>query len=262
MTLQIGLSSMLLKSTADLSGRNIVISNPVRFQSSFTFLNNHNLLLKRQLKHSKRKLKKISSIVTTTSKYHQHTPSCDPSAGTNDPRSIPQLMNRKHKFHSLPRVPSTKHLDRNEINLSALYSGYRPMFINPRHFDASSSNNTSTLYEFSMNLEEPNSIWYNSATGLETFDEWENIPNAVMKDLKPFVPPNASGLTREKKNSEHKQYTRLHDPDPNTEGEVSGVQLSADSAEILERMAGLLKKRKGRKKPVFTLIHSKKYPHN
>ena len=212
------------------------------------------MLIKKQLKQSKRKAKRLSSTVTTTSKYHQRSPCADLSAGSNDPKAIPAL-NRKYKFYSLPRVPSTGHIDREEVNLSALYSGYRPMFFNHKHFDASNNTNTSTLYEFSMDFEEPNPMWYNSATGLETFEEWDNIPNSVIRDLKPFVPPPAARAKPVAKQTEEVAQV-------DTTQTQQQQPLVADPAALLEQMSGLLQKRKGRKKPVFTLIHSKKYPHN
>ena len=236
----------LLKSSMGISPRCMMTASAsVRFESSFSFLGNPGMLLKKQLKQSKRKAKRLSSTVTTTSKYHQRSPCADLSAGSNDPKAVAAL-NRKYKFYSLPRVPSTGHLDREEVNLSALYSGYRPMFFNHKHFDASNSTNTSTLYEFSMDMDEPNPMWYNSATGLETFEEWDNIPSAVINELKPFVPPPPSGVKKAVSKD-----TVTQQP-----------QLVADPAALLEQMSGLLQKRRGRKKPVFTLIHSKKYPHN
>lgn len=233
-----------------------------RYQSSFTFLNNHTFMLKKQTKQSKRRSKRLSPTVTTTSKYHQHTPFSDLSAGSNDSKMLAGL-NSKYKLYSLPRVPSTRHLDRDEINLSALYSGYRPMFINPKRIDASNNSNTSTLYEFSMKFDEPDSMWYNSATGLETFNEWDNIPTSVMKDLKPFVPP--APLKKEKvaqatsKENLTTQASSSSSSSPVTSGNGS---LTTDPAALLEQVSGLLQKKRGRKKPVFTLIHTKKYPHN
>ncbi|CAB4252712.1 Pet20p [Maudiozyma barnettii] len=241
-----------MKSASVISPNQIITKIPMRFQSSFTFLNNHNLILKKQAKQSKRRNKRLSPTVTTTSKYHQHTPFTDLSAGSNNPKVLAGLS-KKYKLYSLPRVPSTRHLDRESINLSALYSGYRPMFFNPKHLDASNNTNTSTLYEFSMNLEEPNSMWYNSAAGLETFNEWDNIPTSVMKELKPFVPPAPVNI---KKTSQVTIDTLAK------EEESRSTTLQADPAALLEQVSGLLQKRRGRKKPVFTLIHTKKYPHN
>ena len=240
------------------SKRSIVQSNSTkRYQSSFTFLNNHTFMSKKQTKQSKRKSKRLSPTVTTTSKYHQHTPFSDLSAGSNDSKILAGL-NSKYKLYSLPRVPSTRHLDRDEINLSALYSGYRPMFINPKRIDASNNSNTSTLYEFSMKFDEPDSMWYNSATGLETFNEWDNIPNSVMRDLKPFVPP--APLKKEKLAETISKENHIQS---SSSPVVSGNgPLATDPAALLEHVSGLLQKRGGRKKPVFTLIHTKKYPHN
>ncbi|KAG0671527.1 petite colonies protein [Maudiozyma exigua] len=229
-----------------------------RYQSSFTFLNNHTFMLKKQTKQSKRRSKRLSPTVTTTSKYHQHTPFSDLSAGSNDSKMLGGL-NSKYKLYSLPRVPSTRHLDRDEINLSALYSGYRPMFINPKRIDASNNSNTSTLYEFSMKFDEPNSMWYNSATGLETFNEWDNIPTSVMKDLKPFVPPVPFKKEKVVKPTSNENLNTQSSSPPATSGNGS---LTADPAALLEQVSGLLQKKRGRKKPVFTLIHTKKYPHN
>ncbi|SMN22120.1 similar to Saccharomyces cerevisiae YPL159C PET20 Mitochondrial protein, required for respiratory growth under some conditions and for stability of the mitochondrial genome [Maudiozyma saulgeensis] len=250
MSTLISSSNSLIRSAPGISTNKIMTTVPMRFQSSFTFLNNHNLILKRQSKQNKRRTKRLSPTVTTTSKYHQHTPFTDLSAGSNDPKVLAGLS-KKYKLYSLPRVPSTRHLDRESINLSALYSGYRPMFFNPKHLDASNNTNTSTLYEFSMNLEEPNSMWYNSAAGLETFNEWDNIPTSVMKDLKPFVPPAPNNKTSPVVNETLTQ-----------EEKPMLTKLQADPAALLEQVSGLLQKKRGRKKPLFTLIHTKKYPHN
>lgn len=232
-----------------------------RYQSSFTFLNNHTFMLKKQTKQSKRRSKRLSPTVTTTSKYHQHTPFSDLSAGSNDSKMLAGL-NSKYKLYSLPRVPSTRHLDRDEINLSALYSGYRPMFINPKRIDASNNSNTSTLYEFSMKFDEPDSMWYNSATGLETFNEWDNIPTSVMKDLKPFVPP--APLKKEKvvQATSNENLTTQASSSSSSPIMSGNGSLTADPVALLEQVSGLLQKKRGRKKPVFTLIHTKKYPHN
>ncbi|CAI4053041.1 hypothetical protein SKDZ_16G1160 [Saccharomyces kudriavzevii ZP591] len=222
-----------------------------RFQSSFTFLNNQSLLSKNQMKSKRRKGSKKAS-------YHRQPPETERTAplikqseqiAKNDSTSIRASHSRKKRrdFSWLPRVPSTSHLKHSDMTTNVLYSGYRPLFINPN--DPKLKEDTgSTLYEFAMKLEdlnEPLSPWISSATGLEFFSEWENIPSELLKNLKPFHPPNEKALdTDELVNVIAKGNTALKNERNET------FQKKMD--EILKR------KGKGRKKPVVTLLQMKK----
>lgn len=61
-----------------------------------------------------------------------------------------------------------------------------------------STTNKTTMLEISLNLNNllssiscnnDRNIWMSSATGMEKYDEWNNIPLDIISKLKPYVPP-------------------------------------------------------------------------
>lgn len=205
-----------------------------RFQSSFTFLNNQSLLQKEQVKQSKRKNRKsIYKIDDEEERSHQRKRTVELSSHNK--------KLKRYDYSWLPRVPSTGYLKPREMSTRVLYSGYRPLFISPDDAKVSSEGTTggSTLYEFAMKFEElgEQSPWMSSATGLEFYSEWDNVPADLQKSLKPFNPPETS--SREK-------------------------NLKADTLKKLKQQIYLkerdkiLNRGKGRKKPVVALLQLRK----
>ncbi|CAI5338725.1 ASB_HP2_G0054010.mRNA.1.CDS.1 [Saccharomyces cerevisiae] len=222
-----------------------------RFQSSFTFLNNQSLLSKNQMK-SKRKKGSKKAAYHRQPPEHEHTAPLIKQNKTitkkehSDVRGS-HLKKKRSDFSWLPRVPSTSHLKQSDMTTNVLYSGYRPLFINPN--DPKLKEDTgSTLYEFAMKLEdlnEPLSPWISSATGLEFFSEWENIPSELLKNLKPFHPPKEKSMnTNELIHVSAKRNTLVDNK----------------TSETLQRKMDEFSKRrgKGRKKSVVTLLQMKK----
>ncbi|CCK72257.1 Pet20p KNAG_0J01760 [Huiozyma naganishii CBS 8797] len=171
---------------------------------------------------------------------------------------VPLRTRKKYRYHPLPSVPSTQHIEANDMCTELLYSGYRPLFLDSTalergllaakeqaSFTQSASPTGSTFYEIAMKLEDPACIWANSATGLEKYTEWDNIPYSVANSLKPFVPPSSGGHAAVK----------------------AAAGGSARALDVLLTVQNLLSKNKtseggnargGRKKPVLTVLDMKK----
>ncbi|CAI4054276.1 hypothetical protein SUVZ_16G1280 [Saccharomyces uvarum] len=226
-------------------------STSKRYQSSFTFLNNHSLLSKSQMKSKRRKGSKKAAYHRQPPEHECPTPLIEQSEAIakTDSTNIRASHSRKKRrdFSWLPRVPSTSHLKHSDMTTNVLYSGYRPIFINPN--DPKLKEDTgSTLYEFAMKLDdlnEPLSPWISSATGLEFFSEWENIPSELLKNLKPFHPPGEKAM----------------DVDELTNVTAKGntANNNEKNETFQKKMDEVLKRRgKGRKKPVVTLLQMKK----
>lgn len=205
-----------------------------RYQSSFTFLNNQSLLQKDQVKQSKRKNRKsVYKFEDDEERAKQKKCTVELNSRNKTPK--------KHDYSWLPRVPSTGFLKPREISTTVLYSGYRPLFINPDKLKNGSDENQagSTLFEFAMKLEDLNdqTPWMTSAAGMEFYSEWDNIPVEMRKNLKPFAPPEASS-----------------DKNANEENALKRVKEEI----YLKERDKLINRGKGRKKPVVTLLQLKK----
>lgn len=207
-----------------------------RYQSSFTFLNNQSLLQKEQLKQSKRKNKKSAykpEYDEYRSQHAQKKPEMDSQSGKP----------KKYDYSWLPRVPSTSYLRPRDMSSKILYSGYRPLFLNPNELkmnqEGANGDNSAKLYEFAMKLEElgEQSLWTSSATGQEIYPEWDYIPLDVQRKLKPFNAPAAYNADKEaEKNS-----------------------LKSLKQEIYEQEKDkLVNRTKGRKKPIVSLLQLRK----
>lgn len=205
-----------------------------RSQSSFTFLNNHSLLQKDQVKQSKKKSRRSVFKADDEVERSQQKKMTVEISGRG-------RKQQRHDYSWLPRVPSTGNLKPRDMSMKVLYSGYRPLFINPDEIKTSSegSGTGGTLYEFAMKLEElgDQSPWVTSATGLEYYREWDSIPGELQKKLKPFTAPEQAASDNVKnaealKNLKEQLYLN-------------------EKAKILDR-------RKGRKKPVVSLLQLRK----
>lgn len=203
-----------------------------RSQSSFSFLNNPSLLQKEQVKQSRRKNRKsICKVEDEPERPLQRKMTTD----------IKTEQKQKRDYSWLPRVPSTTNLKPRDMSMKVLYSGYRPLFIDPDEVKTSAegSKTGGTLYEFAMRLEElgGQSPWVTSATGLEYYREWENVPEEMQKKLKPFVAP---------------------------ENEQSGKDTSEGTLKKLNEQIYLqerdkvLNRGKGRKRPIVSLLQLRK----
>ncbi|AQZ10676.1 PET20 (YPL159C) [Zygosaccharomyces parabailii] len=206
-----------------------------RSQSSFTFLNNQSLLQKEQLKQAKRKNKKSVCKLEDDERKTQHIHK-KPDMESHSTRP------KRYDYSWLPRVPSTTYLRPRDMSSKILYSGYRPLFLNPEELKMSQesvSGNGTKIYEFAMKLEElgEQSLWTTSATGQEIYPEWDYVPPEVQKNLKPFNPPapyNVDGEAEQKALSKLKQKLYSQERDK------------------------LLNRSKGRKKPILSLLQLKK----
>lgn len=205
-----------------------------RYQSSFTFLNNQSLLQKDELKQSKRKNRK-SFYKNEDEEEQSKLNKCTVELSTH------MRKPKKHDYSWLPRVPSTGFLKPRDVSTKVLYSGYRPLFINPDKSDIGTEGGQggSTLYEFAMKLEDlsDQTPWMTSAAGMEFYSEWDNIPVELRKNLKPFEPPVSN---------ENVEDT-----------EMSALRKLKEEIYLNER-AKLINRSKGRKKPVVTLMRLKK----
>ena len=204
-----------------------------RSQSSFSFLNNPSLLQKEQVKQSRRKNRKTVAKVDEEAERPQlHKAATEVKADQKQ---------KRHDYSWLPRVPSTTNLKPHDMSMKVLYSGYRPLFIDPEEVKASteSSKSGGTLYEFAMRLEElgGQSSWVTSATGLEYYREWEGVPGDLQKKLKPFVAPENEkfgGTTDEQALKKLKEQIYLKERDKR------------------------LNRSKGRKRPIVSLLQLRK----
>ncbi|GMM33011.1 Sue1 protein [Saccharomycopsis crataegensis] len=129
---------------------------------------------------------------------------------------------------SLPRVPSTSHLDLRKFKNDIFFSGYRPLLLpiknefRPLRFDKSGKGmsssasdalsngnslvggNSTSEVSFSTSSSSSSFIvpnmWNNSAVGTEHFKEMDNIPYKVLMTLKPFqAPPHPAPIGKSKK---------------------------------------------------------------
>lgn len=126
-------------------------------------------------------------------------------------------------YRSLPRVPTTQFLRSSELTNDILFSGYRPMTYpvkeNPLFMDRSRNNKPPVLKQQQETKDEftvmtgprgtggivsggvngtwrfnprvpnkllPYNIWSTSTMGMEYFPEWQNVPNNIIKKLKPY----------------------------------------------------------------------------
>lgn len=106
-----------------------------RFQSSFTFLNNQSLLSKNQMKSKRKKGSKKAAYHRQPAEHERTTPLIKRSKPiskeeSNDMRTF-NSKKKRSDFSWLPKVPSTSHLKQSDMTTNVLYSGYRPLFINP-----------------------------------------------------------------------------------------------------------------------------------
>lgn len=208
-----------------------------RNQSSFTFLNNQSLQQKEQLKQSKRRNKKSVYKLEDDEYKTQHSVQKKPEIDSQSGKP------KKYDYSWLPRVPSTSYLRPRDMSSKILYSGYRPLFLNPDELKTShedtGANNGTRLYEFAMKLEElgEQSLWASSATGQEIYPEWDYVPMDLQKKLKPFNAPAPSNVDKESQKNSLKRLKQ----------EVYAQEKDK-----------LLNRNKGRKKPILSLLHLRK----
>lgn len=205
-----------------------------RSQSSFSFLNNPSLLQKEQVKQSRRKNRKsVCKLDDESERPLQRKAAVEVNR---------EVKPKKYDYSWLPRVPSTTNLKPRDMSMKVLYSGYRPLFIDPNEVKTnsdSSSKSGGTLYEFAMRLEElgGQSPWVTSATGLEYYREWDNVPGDLQKKLKPFVAPESERAGKA----------------------TNDVVLRKLKEQIyLKERDKILNRGKGRKRPIVSLLQLRK----
>lgn len=178
-------------------------------------------------KKSKRKDDEISESIQPESKISSET--------MNQEEKMLQMIKKKlpTDYSWLPRVPNTEHLIREEFNSDMLYSGYRPIVVGEKNAKENK------LMQFAMKLEKMSEPipWVSSATGQETFSEWDNVPTEVIKNLRPFQPPNSN---KEENIKDKEALEKL-------QKEI-----------ILKEQDKLVNRKRGRKKPVIRLLELKR----
>ncbi|CCD27323.1 Pet20p NDAI_0K01320 [Naumovozyma dairenensis CBS 421] len=243
--------------TFNKSSISILSKNSRRFQSSVTFLNNQTLQQqqKNQSKSSKKKHNQQQQHKEKLSLYHTNAKK-NIDTSTNNKSSLVNLQRKKVlNFSRLPKITPPSNLRHQDISMKLLYSGYRPLFIPNGSFQQGQKNNGSTLYEFAMKLDEfkkdkNSTIWDTSATGVETFTEWDNVPESVIRNLKPFQKPTSpSHMTTTTTSLDEKLEV-----DGSLKKEFKKLQVEV----FLKKMTDILKRKsKGRKKPIVSLLQLK-----
>ncbi|CCE62770.1 hypothetical protein TPHA_0D01290 [Tetrapisispora phaffii CBS 4417] len=171
----------------------------VRFQSSITFLTNQNLLNK-NTRNNNNNATNTNAGASGSSKTATGTGISKTGVATKGLQmsgglSGKSLADKKVLDYSwLPKVPQTSSITHREITTNSLYSGYRPLFIDNKKgtllgdVNSTAQDANSSIYEFAMKLNELSepSPWMMSATGLESYSEWDYVPSKVIKKLKPY----------------------------------------------------------------------------
>ena len=164
----------------------------------------------------------------------------------NPQLDIIKFQNRKKKkifkYSSMPHVENITGLNPNELNIQILLNGYKPLpFITKKDLNiikytsngsrnttttaTNNNNNNTTMLEISLDLSnvlsgisyyKNRNIWMNSATGIESYDEWKNIPLDIISKLKPFVPPCKLQNGQKRNNNDNTMLDNLdiHKIDP------------------------------------------------
>lgn len=169
----------------------------VRNQSSFPFASAQALLSKSQLNKKKKNSRKLVGI--NDKKLYNSGITAQAAGDKKQEVDIEQKADdktkakkkKKYVYAAMPRVEQISDLKLKNMSTQVLYSGYRPLFIDPEQ-QKTAGQEGKTLYEFAMKLEELQetvSPWVSSATGTEFYSEWDNVPSDVVRHLKPFIPP-------------------------------------------------------------------------
>ncbi|CCH59219.1 hypothetical protein TBLA_0B03800 [Henningerozyma blattae CBS 6284] len=179
---------------------------------------------------------------------------------TSSTNNIPKIKNpnvQKIKpidYSWLPKVPTLKNLKQRDVMTNVLYSGYRPLSIDFKALNDptniydpySSPNGSSTLYEFAMQLQSLSEIfpWMSSAAGLEVYSEWDSIPIEVLKKLKPLQSPQMIKLSKN-------QFSNDIDDEDTLLKKISQNLINS-------KINDSVNPKKGRKRPIVTLLQKKK----
>lgn len=162
----------------------------VRKQSSFPLASGQALLNKNELNKKKKNGRKFVGM-NDRKLYNSGVTGQAAKQEVGVEQNKNAKPKRKHEYAIMPRVEQIPDLKLEKMRVQVLYSGYRPLFIDPEQKDKNHKE-SGTLYEIAMKLEEiqePISPWVSSATGIESYSEWDNIPEDVIRHLKPLIPP-------------------------------------------------------------------------
>ncbi|AET38123.1 Pet20p Ecym_2390 [Eremothecium cymbalariae DBVPG len=198
-----------------------------RCQSSFTFVNNQSLITKQQLKQSKKQANKKETSGETRKEGGEKCISSD-----SKKEKVNRSGKQKRDYSWFPVAPKTEHLKEGDIAVDLLYSGYRPLSL--RRADPKEAQ--SKIYELAMRLEavEDPLPWVKNATGRVLYDEWDNVPQSVIRNLRPYVPPKVE--TKEKTDNDELIYKK--------------------KKELLQQAEQkYLNRSRGRRRPVVGLLH-------
>ena len=192
--------SPLLKISSFRIGSQFVTRN----QFGFTFLRyQYTLSISKNLsfKYENTDKKGMDSLkrTTCTLQGYQYNPYLDVMKFQN--KKIKKIV----KYLSMPRVENVTRMNLHELNMQIFFNGYKPLpFITKQSISdveykrRSNTSNNTTMLEVSLDLNNylsnviynnNRNIWMNSAAGLESYDEWKNIPLDMINRLKPYVPP-------------------------------------------------------------------------
>lgn len=221
----------------------------VRSQSSFPFASAQALLNKSQLNKKKKNGRKLGLGINDKKLYNSGITTQVGEKQVEVKRNEKKTKQKKvYDYATMPRVEQISDLKLKNMSTQVLYSGYRPLFIDPEQ--KTSGQEGKTLYEFAMKLEELQenvSPWVSSATGTEFYSEWDNVPSEVVRDLKPFIPPQP--LTKGAKVAEEGEV-----PDFDGDGKFKKNNFFEKVQTLMNRNG-----KGGRKRPGVTVLkHLKK----
>lgn len=143
---------------------------------------------------NQKKAKDKQQEYNAMSNHNIQNPPTVPLTQAQKPQSKAQKV--KKDYSALPRVPTTHHVNIAKLLMETFYAGYRPlslMTMQPASAGAAASRKKKTIFDLGLD-EGP--MWLYSASGFESFPEWDGVPYDHYKDLKPFTPPNAHKKTK------------------------------------------------------------------
>lgn len=196
-------------STVLISRRQFSI-NLLRYQSTFTKKKQVIWQSKRRNIYNGRNEDLHKKNALSTSNLNCLMEQTDAFRQPNLQRHVQHHRHHRHRVHNMPQASSTQHMEPLALTTKALYSGYRPIFLNQDDLESK------TVYEFSMNLNNINdtlkdltkTILKNNLvnSGVENYNFWEtdklkskhqndifawkNIPLELQEKLLPYRSPN------------------------------------------------------------------------
>ncbi|GMM34257.1 Pet20 protein [Saccharomycopsis crataegensis] len=195
------------------------------------------------------------------SQQHQETKASEQDKSELDGRKRQQKMTQVD-YSWLPKAPKLKSFSPRELRLQSLYSGYRPLFMEYRKNASKLDSSDGQLL-----LDEEPSVWSYSATEMDYYSEWENIPTNVSQQLKPFeLTLDDSIFDKKIAKNEQDENKKNASKDSNSIRENEGQSGEAQKAKIVtsgrkrylpERYQRTIKSRAERKLELKRLLQKK-----